>query len=237
MGGEPDRDLVVRKGQIMESTVKDTGISPEKRRRMIEEAAYFRAEKRGFKGGNTTEDWIAAEKEIAELLGEETSEQKRKELAAYQKMRQEVMRILRNAKTPISANTIRQSLDKAARELRGLGEYSADTVNKATEAIKREIASTVEKLGSTWGTLSGRSADLFEVWRDRGKDFLGQASAAASEWLEQFYPRKRLQEHRSGEMTQPGIFQCISCGRRIQLEKPDYLPACPDCHHTSFRAT
>ncbi len=31
------------------------------RYRMIAEAAYFRAEKRGFLGGNVAEDWLEAE--------------------------------------------------------------------------------------------------------------------------------------------------------------------------------
>jgi rubrerythrin len=203
---------------------------------MIEEAAYFRAERRGFTGGNAAEDWIAAEREIAALLGEETSEEKKKDLAAYQKMRQEVMRILRSVRAPVNANTIRQSLEKASRELKGLGEYSSDTVYKATEAVRHEIASTADKLGSKWEGLSGRSADLFEVWRDRGKDFIDQASGAVSEWLEQFRPNKGSLEHHAGEMTQPGTFECTSCGHRIELEKPDYLPVCPYCQHTTYRA-
>ena len=31
---------------------------------MIEEAAYYRAEQRGFNGGNETQDWLDAEAEI-----------------------------------------------------------------------------------------------------------------------------------------------------------------------------
>jgi Zinc-ribbon containing domain/Protein of unknown function (DUF2934) len=218
----------------MECIEKNIRPTPEERRRMIEEAAYLRAERRGFTGDHAAEDWIAAEREIAECLGEET---KKKELAAYQKMRHEVIRILRSAKAPVSANTIRQSLEKASGELKSLGEYSSDTVNKATEAVKNEIASTVQKLGSKWETLSGRSTDLFDVWRDRGKEFLDQASTAASEWLEQFRLKKGSSaEHHAGEIAQPGTFECTSCGRRIQLEKPDYLPTCPYCQHTIFRA-
>jgi rubrerythrin len=220
----------------MESTEKDIRPSPEERQRMIAEAAYFRAEKRGFVGGDPVEDWIAAEKEVDKLLGTETHVQKETELAAYQRMRQEVMRILRSASAPISANTIRQALDKGSSELRGLGDYSSSTVNKATEAVRREIASTAEKLGSKWETLSGRSADLFEVWRDKGSEFLDQASAAVSEWLQQFRRKKGSLEHHAGEMTQPGTFECTSCGHRLELERPDYLPACPYCQHTIFRA-
>lgn len=43
-------------------------ISPEDRDRMIRDAAYLRAERRGFVGGNPDEDWAAAEAEIDELL-------------------------------------------------------------------------------------------------------------------------------------------------------------------------
>jgi hypothetical protein len=35
---------------------------------MIAEAAYFRAEKRGFVGGDTAEDWLQAEAETERLL-------------------------------------------------------------------------------------------------------------------------------------------------------------------------
>nr|VFK50302.1 MAG: Protein of unknown function (DUF2934) [Candidatus Kentron sp. TUN]VFK51422.1 MAG: Protein of unknown function (DUF2934) [Candidatus Kentron sp. TUN]VFK58007.1 MAG: Protein of unknown function (DUF2934) [Candidatus Kentron sp. TUN] len=43
-------------------------VTPEERWNMIAVAAYYRAEERGFIGGNPAEDWIAAEKEIDTLL-------------------------------------------------------------------------------------------------------------------------------------------------------------------------
>ena len=45
-----------------------TTIGPDWHRQMIEEAAYLRAEKRGFSGGDPVADWLAAEAEIDELL-------------------------------------------------------------------------------------------------------------------------------------------------------------------------
>ena len=36
---------------------------------MIREAAYLRAERRGFGGGSEVADWLAAEREVDELLG------------------------------------------------------------------------------------------------------------------------------------------------------------------------
>jgi len=43
-------------------------ISDEHRRRYIELAAFYIAERRGFSGGNTLEDWLQAEAEIDRLL-------------------------------------------------------------------------------------------------------------------------------------------------------------------------
>jgi hypothetical protein len=41
---------------------------PEQRTALIAEAAYFRAEKRGFAPGCETEDWLAAEAEVDSRL-------------------------------------------------------------------------------------------------------------------------------------------------------------------------
>jgi hypothetical protein len=46
-------------------------LAGEDRRRLIAEAAYFRAERRGFQPGQELEDWLAAEIEIDALLGDD----------------------------------------------------------------------------------------------------------------------------------------------------------------------
>ncbi len=43
-------------------------VTPEERYRMIQEAAYYRAEKRGFEPGHDEEDWAAAVAEIDAML-------------------------------------------------------------------------------------------------------------------------------------------------------------------------
>ena len=43
-------------------------VSVDDRRAMIAEAAYLRAERRGFTPGHETEDWLAAEEEVDGLL-------------------------------------------------------------------------------------------------------------------------------------------------------------------------
>jgi len=43
-------------------------VSQDQRRGMIAEAAYLRAERRGFAAGGEHEDWLAAEAEVDQLL-------------------------------------------------------------------------------------------------------------------------------------------------------------------------
>lgn len=47
-------------------------ISEDMRRSMIAQAAYLRAERRGFTGGDEVEDWLAAEAEVDALLRAES---------------------------------------------------------------------------------------------------------------------------------------------------------------------
>jgi hypothetical protein len=49
-------------------SVKKITVSPEERYKMVAEAAYYRAEQRGFATGHETEDWNASEAEIDAML-------------------------------------------------------------------------------------------------------------------------------------------------------------------------
>jgi hypothetical protein len=45
-------------------------MTSEERHHMVAEAAYFRAERRGFQGGCPIQDWLEAEREIEETYGQ-----------------------------------------------------------------------------------------------------------------------------------------------------------------------
>lgn len=60
----------IAKNGPQESFSEDGSMSftPEQRYQMIAEAAYYRAEKRGFDGANVEQDWREAEAEIDRIL-------------------------------------------------------------------------------------------------------------------------------------------------------------------------
>ena len=59
---------IKRKTNKQRSSVSSVAFATE-RHRMIEEAAYYHAEKRGFLPGREMQDWLAAEKDIDSHLG------------------------------------------------------------------------------------------------------------------------------------------------------------------------
>jgi hypothetical protein len=58
-----------KRAAAKEPVADSPACSGEDRYRMIAEAAYYRAESRGFAGGSDLEDWLAAEMEIDQILG------------------------------------------------------------------------------------------------------------------------------------------------------------------------
>jgi len=53
-----------------EKSDRKLSLGADVRRHMIEEAAYYRAEKRGFRAGHEMQDWLEAEAEIVLTLPE-----------------------------------------------------------------------------------------------------------------------------------------------------------------------
>lgn len=68
--GSSTRPVAEPRTATTERAAVDTrsSVSAEERRRMIQEAAYLRAERRGFRGGSAEQDWFQAEAEVDYLL-------------------------------------------------------------------------------------------------------------------------------------------------------------------------
>jgi len=156
----------------------------EERRRMIETAAYFRAEKKGFSGNDPLKDWLEAEKEIeAACRQPDDGGAGMQEHAAYQRMRAEFKKILAGAQDTISADTINQAFNRSVGELKALGKFVPAAIDHAAKRLAQEVAGAVHKMGPRWDSLSERSQGLFDIWKDKGSQFVNQAHTALNSWV------------------------------------------------------
>jgi hypothetical protein len=224
------------KGRTRTTSSSHAGTAPlteAERRSRIAELAYLRALERGFQGGDPVDDWLAAEREVNRMLPK--PRRQKQELDAYRKLRALVQELFAEVRGNMSAATVSDTLEGARKRLREAGGYTADAVDRAAATIEKEMADTVRRLGPTWQSVSGKTADLFDVWRDRSTGFLATAAAAAGQWLREAGARLERPAYRTGEMTAAGIFECIGCGMRVELETPAHLPPCPQCQKNEFR--
>ena len=129
------------------------------RQQMIAEAAYYRAERRGFNGGDAVRDWCEAEAEIDARLREleegELVERMEQLLASAGKRlaaaRRKVASMSSEARGAWERDvdqlaTLRDTLKPKLVELRTQGEQAGRRLREQAEGIRHEIADLLRRL-------------------------------------------------------------------------------------------
>ena len=68
MAAKKPRAQTTRSARTPHSGDARVDLSPEELRKLISEAAYYRAKQRGFTPGHELEDWVQAEQEVMRRL-------------------------------------------------------------------------------------------------------------------------------------------------------------------------
>jgi DUF2934 family protein len=134
--------------------------TPTQHRQMIAEAAYFRAEKRGFRCGDELRDWLDAEAEVSQRLRKQEIERfverldeglviVNKQLAS---LRQKASKLATEARAEWQrdleklaklCDTLKPKLD----EIRVQGEHVGQEMRQRAEKIWDEITETARRIG------------------------------------------------------------------------------------------
>jgi len=136
-----------------------------RRRQMIQEAAYYRAQRRGFAAGDPVADWLEAEAEVDRLLGKPDAgerggpaEQLEGQLRALDEEIKRLMGKARRVRTELRGDLERE-LEKlrplraaADSMLTGLRECSGE----AWEEVRKGVDRTREELGTALASIAKR---------------------------------------------------------------------------------
>jgi len=158
-------------------------LTNEEKNSMIAEAAYFRSRNRDYPG-DPLADWLGAESEVEDALAAYCrSENQEQEFSAYQRIRTEVRRILEKAEETVNADTVRQALEKVTGQLRQVGEFIPENIDKASKTVKHEITGAIEKLGYNWDNFRIKQSELLASWKDKSTHTLNQTTKSFQDWL------------------------------------------------------
>jgi len=136
-------------------------LTSSQRQQMIAEAAYFKAERRGFDGGDAVRDWCEAEAEIdARLLqlqdGQLVERVERALIESGKKLaaaRRKLARLSTEARIEWKREldklaALRESLEPKLAELKDQGVRVGQTLREQAEKIRDELAEVVQRLES-----------------------------------------------------------------------------------------
>jgi hypothetical protein len=131
----------------------------DQRRQMIAEAAYFKAERRGFNGGDAVRDWCEAEAEIDARLRRGTDGQLIERIetvldAAAKRLssvRRKVARLSQEAREEWQRDidrlaTLRETLALRLDELKEQGERAGRKLREQADTIREEVAELAKRL-------------------------------------------------------------------------------------------
>lgn len=133
--------------------------SEELRKQMIANAAYFRAERRGFAGGDPVADWLEAEAEVDSQLGrdqdwfaalDERLATVSEKLGVLKKRLAGVRSEVREEWTSDVEKLVRlrDGLQERVDEIRAQGEHASEKVKQQAEKVWEELSRAVEHLSA-----------------------------------------------------------------------------------------
>jgi DUF2934 family protein len=111
-------------------------VTAELRRRWIAEAAYFRAQQRGFQGGDPLQDWLAAEAEVDRALAASAADAGR--ITITQQELEDLMARAREAQLELLAEALRIRMQASPQEqtLQGEDESSRAAWESLRDALR-----------------------------------------------------------------------------------------------------
>jgi uncharacterized protein (DUF3084 family) len=146
-----------------------SGTAAERRQRMIEEAAYFRAQRRGFVGGDSVSDWLEAEAEVDRMLAREAAggdpgepgpiEQFEAQLAALDQEMRRLMGKAREAGSEIRTEIegeleklrpLRANAEEKLDELRERSAEAWDDMKKGVHSARHEVNAVLNAIAKRW---------------------------------------------------------------------------------------
>jgi rubrerythrin len=156
----------------------------------------------------------------------------KKLVPAYQTM---MARVDEDAKKPASHNSLQEHIDAAIETAIKLNELSHVEAERIGYYLRRDLQDAAafivdtEKALVDWinfdiELIENRLLEMFSIMVDQTQlelNNLEERARQATQW-------------NSGEITALGVLYCDNCNHALHFQKPDFIPACPNCGATSF---
>lgn len=135
-------------------------VTPEQRYQMIAEAAYFRAEKRGFVGGDTALDWVEAEAEIDRIIQQPGKEPQTTEKQAFQQKLEAQLK-----EWDAMLEELKSKAQDAKTEIRADYEKQLEILASKRDLARTKVLELRQRTEDAWEDLKGGTEKAWDEMR------------------------------------------------------------------------
>lgn len=136
-----------------------------------------------------------------------------------------------------TSKTLAHGLEAAKEKTSEFGGLTQEELNKVADNVKRDLEGAAR-------SLSGEGNDSLKEWFKFDIDLIenfaldafmncADKTRVGLAQLEQLAQESSIYE--TGEITSPGTFTCLSCGKEIVFTTTSEIPACPACGNNTFQ--
>ena len=155
-------------------------------------------------------------------------------ISAYKNMVEHLRQLMDKAQD--AKPEIQHALDKAREKTVELGELTKEEAEKISDYIMRDLhdaADFIEKNSAEFKDWISLEVDLIE---DKLLDSLPPLIDETRLALDQLKRRaETMGEWHTGEIVAPGLFECVNCGKQLEMHTTGHMPPCAACKTTVFK--
>ena len=139
-------------------------LTPEQRYQMIAEAAYFHAERRGFVGGDSMQDWLDAEAEIDRIFQEPSSHGKQTGITTKQDFQQKLETQLKEWDEKLSE--LKSKLQTTTSDLHSEYSKQLEVLMSKRATVQAKILELSQRTEEAWEDLKGGTEKAWDDMRE-----------------------------------------------------------------------
>ncbi|RMG56619.1 MAG: hypothetical protein D6717_06320 [Gammaproteobacteria bacterium] len=134
-----------------------------------------------------------------------------------------------------SVESLEKVLDEAKEKVEEVEELTREEADAVKGFVKRDLAHLADHLKLDKDLKDWLYIDLTLI-EDELLDLLSKVADPTTVELLRLKELAELADYyKTGEVTGPGVLECVNCGERLHFTRPAHIPPCPKCHGTLFR--
>ncbi len=155
-------------------------------------------------------------------------------LKIYDKIMDQVAEAVHTADVALQP-TLEEMIDNATELAQKAQDISVKDAKEFSQYLKRDLDDVLHNIHQQGKELNDWLRFDYELIEDKFIDIV--ANAADKTWLSLNDLKKSNRVaiiYKTGEITAPGIIDCVHCSQPMQFKKSTHIPPCPKCHKTEF---